>query len=334
MAKIVFFEVEEWEKQHISKGLKGAVFFNEHLDVRNAEKAKDAEIIAIFIYSKITKDVLDKLPKLKLIATMSTGYDHIDLNECSRRGIRVCNVPNYGENTVAEHTFSMILALSRKLIESVERTKKGDFSLDKLRGSDLKGKTIGIIGMGSIGMHIARIAKGFEMKILAYDINKDKKLAAKLAFRYSSIKNLLNKSDIITLHCPLNKATHHLVNRNNIRQIKRGSILINTARGGLVETEALIDALDRGILSGAGLDVLEEECAIKEEKQLLSKKFSQECNLKTVLQNHILLRMDKVIVTPHNAFNSNEALLRIIETTIRNVQAFKKQRPLNTVKAR
>ncbi|MBI3034501.1 hydroxyacid dehydrogenase, partial [Candidatus Woesearchaeota archaeon] len=256
------------------------------------------------------------------------------LDECKKRNITVCNVPFYGENTVAEHTFALILALSRKIIEGAERTRKGDFSLDGLRGFDLKGKTIGIVGMGSIGQHVARMAKGFEMNILAFDLRKDSKLAKSLGFRYVDFEYLLKNSSIITLHCPYSKATHHLINKSNIGKIKKGGILINTARGALIETEALVNALSRGIISSAGLDVLEEECAIKEEKQLLSKRFAQECDLRTVLENHILQRMENVVITPHNAFNSTEALLRILDTTIENIKAYSRKKPVNVVAAK
>ena len=140
---------------------------------------------------RITKEVLEQLPSLKAICTISTGFDHIDIKECEKRNIKVLNVPHYGENTVAEHTFALILALSRRLIDSVERARKGDFTLDGLRGFDLKDKLLGIIGMGHIGIHVARIAKGFEMKVLAFDPKEDKKIAKKIGFEYSNLENLL-----------------------------------------------------------------------------------------------------------------------------------------------
>ncbi|MBI3052339.1 hydroxyacid dehydrogenase [Candidatus Woesearchaeota archaeon] len=334
MRKAAFFEVEDWEREHISKNLKGfsPVFFSGKIDGASLRKVRDAEVLAVFIYSKVDKSVLDSLPKLKLIATMSTGFDHIDLEECRKRKIVVCNVPNYGENTVAEHTFALILALSRKIVESVDRTRKGDFSLEGLRGFDLKGKTIGIVGMGSIGQHVARMARGFEMDVLAFDLNRDSGLAKNLGFRYADMAKLLKNSDLVTLHCPYNKATHHLINKSNINSMKKGSILINTARGGLVETEALIGGLSSGQLAAAGLDVLEEECEIKEEKQLLSAGFAQTCDLRTVLQNHMLQRMGNVIITPHNAFNSREALLRILDTTVENVSGYARKKQVNVVK--
>jgi D-lactate dehydrogenase len=332
--KIAFFEVEDWQKDYLEKKLAGneLSFFAEPLSLDNINPATGCQIISPFIYSQIKKDVLEKLPNLEMVATRSTGFDHIDIEAAKGNKVTVCNIPFYGENTVAEHTFALILALSRKLVASVERARMGDFTLDGLRGFDLKDKTLGIVGMGHIGLHVARIAKGFEMKVLAYDPKPDKKLAKKIGFEYTDIKDLLSKSDIITLHAPDNKETHHLINSGNINLIKKGAYLINTARGGLVETQALLKALSDGILAGAGLDVLEEECFVKEEAQLLSKEFPKTCNLKTVLQNHILLQQKNVIVTPHNAFNSQEALIRILDTTIDNITGFVAGKPQNIIK--
>ncbi len=331
--KIAFFELEEWEKDYIQQNLKEwqLEFIDGTLTRETAAKAKYCDAAAVFIYSKIDKAVLEKLPKLKFIATMSTGYDHIDVVAAKKRKVTVSNVPTYGENTVAEHTFALILALSRKIAESAERTRHGDFTLEGLRGFDLKGKTIGVIGTGHIGMHVIRIAKGFEMNVVAFDVKKELAAAKKLGFKYADFDSLLQKSDIITLHCPYNKATHHLINNGNIGKVKKGAMLINTARGGLVETRALLRALDNGTIVAAGLDVLEEECNIKEEKQLLSKDFEKECDLKTMLGNHMLLNHKNVIITPHNAFNSKEALVRILSMTIENIKAFEKKKPINIV---
>jgi D-lactate dehydrogenase len=332
--KIVFFEVEEWQKDYLQKKLSGneLSFFAEPLSSDNVNSAVNCPIISPFIYSQINEDILEKLPNLKMVATRSTGFDHIDIKEAEERKITVCNVPFYGENTVAEHTFALMLALSRKLPDSVEKARKGDFSLEGLRGFDLKDKTLGVIGMGHIGLHVARIAKGFEMNVLAYDPKEDKKIAKKIGFAYSKLEDLLSKSDIITLHAPYNEKTRHLINSGNISLIKKGAYLINTARGGLVETQSLLKALSGGTLAGAGLDVLEEECFIKEEVQLLSKEFPKTCDLKTVLQNHILLQQKNVVATPHNAFNSNEALTRILDTTVGNIDGFMKGKPQNIVK--
>ncbi len=331
MAKIAFFELEKCEEKLARKKLTihQLQFFEKPLTGADVAKIRDADAIAVFIYSAMTESILSKLPKLKFIATMSTGFDHIDLAACKKRGITVSNVPFYGENTVAEHTFALILALSRHLINSVERTRRGNFSLEGLRGFDLKGKTIGVVGTGHIGLHVLRIAKGFEMKMLAYDVRKDSKAAKALGFKYVNLDMLLKNSDIVTLHCPYNQCTHHMINSSNIGKMKKGAYLINTARGGLVETEALLKAITTGRLAGAGIDVLEEEAAIKEEKQLLSRHFS--ANLRTALENHILLDQENVIITPHNAFNSEEAFNRILETTIENLNAYFRKKPANVV---
>jgi D-lactate dehydrogenase len=332
--KVSFFEIEEWQQSYLKENLPGVKisFFPEPLSLENVNDVIDCQIISPFIYSKLDKDILQKLPNLKMIATRSTGFDHIDVESAKTNKISVCNVPFYGENTVAEHTFALILALSRKLFDSIERAKKGDFSLDGLRGFDLKDKTLGIIGLGHIGVCVARIAHGFEMKVLAYDPKEDEALSKEIGFEYFSLEDLLRKSDIISLHAPYNKATHHLINADNINLIKKGSYLINTSRGGLIETDALLKALTDGTLAGVGLDVLEGECFVKEEAQLLSKEFPKTCDLKTALQNHILLKQKNVIITPHNAFDSQEALLRILDTTIQNIQMFIENNPINIVK--
>ncbi len=331
--KIAFFELEDWEKDYIKKNLKGfnLTFFDKPITLENVNKVKDIQILGVFIYSKINKEILDKLPKLKLIVTLSTGYDHIDLAECEKRKVTVCNVPTYGENTVAEHTFALILALSRKVFQSIERTKKGDFNYDGLRGFDLKGKTIGLIGTGHISAHVARIAYGFEMNILGYDINKNPDIVKDYRLKYVDMNTLLKNSDIISLHLPLNDKTKYTINKKNISLMKPSAIIINTARGGLIETDALVKALQNKKIGGAGLDVLEEECFIKEEKQLLSNQFMPNCNMQTLLENHILMQLDNVIITPHNAFNSAEALQRIIDTSIENIKDFDKNTPKNVV---
>lgn len=332
--KIAFFELEQWEKEYFKDRLKGyeLVFVDGHLDQISAGQTKNADAIGIFIYSAANRKALEKLPALKLVVTLSTGFDHIDLKECRKRKITVCNVPHYGENTVAEHTFALILNLTRKIHKAYERTVRGDFTIDGLRGIDLQGKTLGVVGAGSIGQHVIRIAKGFEMDVLAYDKLKNQKLAGKIGFKYADFDYLLRNSDIITLHAPYNKSTHHLINRRAISKMKKGVFLINTARGAIIETKALLEGIRSGKIGGAGLDVLEGECFIKEEKQILSKHFMKECDLKTALQDHLLLRQPNVIITPHNAFNSSEALQRILDTTILNINSFLKKKPVNVVK--
>ncbi|MGQ9630419.1 MAG: hydroxyacid dehydrogenase [bacterium] len=332
---VAFFEIEDWERDHLNEALRGRyepLFFQGEVRGENVREASGCQVISTFIYSRITADLLGELPAVKLMATRSTGFDHIDLEACKSRGVTVCNVPLYGENTVAEHTFALILAISRNVHKAYIRTIRSDFSLKGLRGFDLKGRTIGVIGAGHIGLHVIRMAKGFGMNVLAFDVRRDDFLAEVLGFRYVTLEELLGNSDIISLHAPYNKHTHHMINRDTIKLIKRGAILINTARGGLVDTDALIYALDKGILRGAGLDALEGEELIREEKQILSEDLPQE-KLKSILKNSLLMHREDVVITPHIAFYSEEALRRILETTIENIDGFFSGKPKNIVGA-
>ncbi len=332
--RAVFFEAASWEKRYLTRALKPA-----HVSARFVSKpliddafalAANAEIVSVFIYSKLVSSVLRRLPKLRLIATRSTGFDHIDLSACKKRKITVCNVPSYGENTVAEHTFALILALSRNIHKAYVKTIKGDFSLEGLQGFDLKGKTLGVVGAGHIGLHVIKMAKGFGMKVLVFDVKKNVFLSEVLDYQYVPLEALLRSSDIVSLHTPYMASTHHLMNRNTFGMMKRGALLINTARGSLVDTDALVWALDQGIVAGAGLDVLEGEDLVKEERQLLSKDFSKE-KLATALRNHILLHRENVVITPHIAFDSREALQRILETTANNISSFLAGTPVNVL---
>ena len=331
--KISFFEIEDWEKEYLESKLSNhkLSFHSKPATLENVSQVLDTNILSTFIYSQLSADVLGKLPVLKLITTRSTGYDHIDLVYSQKNGITVCNVPTYGVNTVAEHTFSLILTLSRKIIPSVEKTRRGDFSLEGLRGFELAGKTLGIVGFGHIGRRIAEIAKCFKLTVLVTTRHPDEKQAHQFGITFVALPTLLSSSDIISLHVPLTHETKYLINRENVKLIKRGAILINTARGAVAETEAIVFALEQGILGAAALDVLDEECVLKEERELLTKEFLKTCNLKTQLLNHVLLTKENVIITPHNAFNSSEALQEILETTISNITAFVAGKPIHRV---
>jgi D-lactate dehydrogenase len=331
-AILACYETEPWEEAYLRERLAD-------LDVRATPAtlsgdtlalAQDASLLSIFIHSPVTADLLAQLPALRFVATRSTGYDHVDLAACRARSIPVSNVPTYGENTVAEHTFGLILALSRKIHQAYVRTVRGDFSLAGLRGFDLKGRTLGIVGTGNIGLHAIRIGRGFGMDVLAYDVREQHLLAEVLGFRYVPLDDLLTQADIVSLHVPYFPATHHLINRERLARMKRGSLLVNTARGGLVDTEALLWALDEGILAGAGLDVIEGEELIGEERQLLRQGAAPE-QLQAALRGHLLLQRETVIFTPHIAFNSEEALHRILDTTVDNVRGFRDGQPVNLV---
>ncbi|MBS3090913.1 hydroxyacid dehydrogenase [Candidatus Pacearchaeota archaeon] len=330
--KIAFFEIHDWEIE-ILKAIfreEELLFFKEELNNENAGKAKNCEIISIFIYSKIDKGVLSKLPNLKFLATRSMGFDHIDLKKCKKRKIKVATAPHYGDNSVAEHTFGLILALSRNIHKAYLRTVNKNYSIEGLKGFDIKGKTLGVIGVGRIGSHVVKIASGFEMNILANDHHPNKEIKRKC--KYVSLDYLLKNSDIITLHVPYNKENHHLINAKTIEKMKTGAILINTSRGPIVDTKAVVAALKSGKLSGLGIDVLEGEELIKEEKELLHdiKKLDLK-KMRQLATDHDLLGNEKVVFTPHIAFYSEEAVQRILEVTMQNIIAFIKNKPVNLI---
>jgi D-lactate dehydrogenase len=336
--KAAFFEVEPWQAQYIQQVLRTrgldehiqADFTEDKLDATHYARLHDHEAIAVFVWTRVNREAIEALPNLRLVLTMSTGYDHIDLEACAQRGIVVCNVPRYGENTVAEHTFALILSLSRKLNQAYFQVLQGEYSINNLRGFDLYGKTLGVVGAGSIGLHVIRIARGFGMRVLAYDTKPHHLLAEVLGFTYTDLDTLLRESDVVTLHVPALPQTYHLINRDTLSKMKRGALLINTARGSVVDTEAVLWALDEGILGGVGLDVIEGEEYIKEESMLLRMPMAEQA-LRNVVQTHLLLRRKNVVFTPHIAFNSVEAVKRILDTTVENLEAFWKGDPVNTV---
>ncbi len=337
--KTHFYTVKPWEKEYLESKIKElglpleTEYFDNHLDKDHLPSDASAEIISVFVGSEVDKTVLDIFPNLKFLATRSTGYDHIDITETKKRGLPVAYVPAYGENTVAEFTFGLILALSRKIYQSCDQIREsGSFALEGLQGFDLKGKTLGVLGTGRIGKHVIRMAKGFEMNVIAYDPYPDEKYSQEAEFKYFPFEEILKQSDIITIHVPYLKETHHLINSETIKLIKKGAYLVNTSRGPIVETEALVKALKSGDLGGAGLDVLEEEGVINDELDFIVSGHPEEHNLKTVLANHVLIDMPNVIVTPHNAFNTKEALQRILDTTLENIKNFIADAPNNLVK--
>jgi len=329
--KISFFEIQDWEKANLINNFPEGVFTEDELAEENADLFKDSEIISSFINSTLNEKTLEKLPNLKFISIRATGFDNVDQTHCRTHRIKISNVPEYGSRTVAEYTFGLILNLTRKIYQSINQSKILDFNHNNLRGVDLFGKTIGIVGLGKIGVNVGEIARGFGMKILGYNRSKDTNLEKKLELRYTELDELIQNSDIVTLHLPLNQETKHIINKTNITQFKKGSFLINTARGGLIDTEALIIGLEQGILEGVALDVLEEERELAEEAEILTRGFKKEVDYETLIGNHILLNHPKVLITPHNAFNSKEALERILDTTVENIKAFINQKPINVV---
>lgn len=332
--KIAVFEAEEWEEEACRR-LQPEHEVSCTRDALNALEAPsyaDAEILSPFVHSNLTAEVLGAFPRLKLVATRSTGFDHIDRDFCEARGIVVSNVPDYGDSTVAEHAFALLLAVARNLIESVERTRHGNFTQSGLRGFELQGKRLGVIGVGRIGRRVIEIAGGFGMSVIAFDLRPDEAAARALGFRYAALEDVLATADILTLHVPATPETAGLVSDREFGLMQPGAVLINTARGSVVSVPALVRALAGGRLRGAGLDVLPQEPLIREEAEVFRDEGSPgNYDLEALVANHVLLRFPNVIVTPHNAYNTDSAVRRIIEATLDNIEAFARGEARNVV---
>ncbi len=308
------------------------LFQDEGLGRLTLAAVQDAQIISTFLSSDLSAAALQQLPDLQVIATRSTGYDHIDMAYCRSAGITVCNVPAYGDQTVAEHTFALLLALSRHIIPAVARTRRGDFSQEGLRGFDLAGKTLGVIGAGRIGRRVIQLGQGFGMDVLAFDLAEEPRRADSLGFQFAPLDEVLKSSDVITIHLPGGPTTTDLISDHQFDLMKPGAVLINTARGGVVNSPALVRALTSGRLAGAGLDVIAEEAAMRDEAALFRiGAQAEDARLRVLLADHALLAFDNVIITPHIAYDTNEAVARIIKTTVANIAAAGAGRPQNVV---
>jgi len=334
MAKnILFFDADEdlrtFAKDCPIKGY-NYIFLDEpfyFISRSKLEKYRESEIISVFTHStSIPNKKLDLFPNLKLITTRSTGFNHIDLDYCKKRGIAVTNVPQYGAITVAEFAFGLLLALVRKIPRASEDMRRADIHLPLYTGIDLAGKTMGVIGTGSIGRHIIQLAQGFGMKVLAYDLYPNpalKKLYAK------SLDELYAASDVISLNVPSTAQNHHLLDKTAFAKMKDGVYIINTARGDLIDASALYQAIRKRKVAGAGLDVMENEDFLVHDEAETSANLNNSDFLLTSAINLKLLQCPNVIATPHIAFNSHDAIRRINATTCENIRAFLAGKPIN-----
>jgi D-lactate dehydrogenase len=344
--KIFFVEPEESDIDFFEAALPdNQLFFAEY----DSDVASDCEIVSVYIHSKIDGEFLDRHPQLKFVTTRSAGHDHIDVAECARRGIAVSNAAGADANTTAEHTFALILALARRLFEVREANKLPVFRYEELRATDLKDKTLGVIGTGRIGLHVVHIALAFGMKVIAYEPHRPSLMAEIFGVRYVPLDELLRQSDVITLHAPLTAETYHMLGRNEFAKCREGVIIVNTARGALIDTDALLEALEAGQVAGAGLDVLEEESVMRREddkiiadqiidrlKSPLGRKApatdpDRLRQFERVLRDQRLLNRPDIVFTPHVAFNSVEAVARINRITADNIKAFIGGVPINLV---
>lgn len=311
-------------------------YVEEGLTESTVAQARDAEAISIFVGSSVTKESIDALPNLKLIATRSVGFDHIDVAYAQSKGVAVCTVPAYGTHTVAEFTFALMLTLSRNIIPAYEQLRlDNNFSSALLTGFDLFGKTLGVVGTGKIGKNVVRIGRGFGMQVVCTDLYPDAAFAAEVGATYVDLPTLLASSDVVSLNAPYTKETHHLINQSNIGLMKKGALLINTARGELIETKALLSALKDGTIAGAGLDVFEGERSLSDAEHLLTNdtkgSLGSDEGLALLLADELLIRSGRVVATPHVAYCTKEAKAEILRVTAENIVQFSTGAPQNLV---
>lgn len=329
--KVCFFDVHTFEKEPLisANSQKHELnFLDVRLDAKTAILAKSYEGVCAFVNDKLSREVLTILKEggTKLIALRSAGFNHIDMIAAKELGLTVVRVPEYSPYSVAEHAVAMILCLNRKIHKAYNRVREGNFSLDGLVGFDLHKKKIGVIGTGKIGKVFLRIMNGFGCEILAYDLFPDRAFEKELGFRYVELSELLESSDVISLHIPLSEKNLHMINDEAFNKMKKGTMLINTSRGGLIDTKALIKALKRCHLGSAGLDVYEEEATLFFE--------DHSCEVLTDDIYARLMTFNNVLLTSHQAFLTQEALGNIAMTTIQNIDEYSSKRSLtNEVKA-
>lgn len=281
----------------------------------------DAAVLSVFVDSKVTAEMIDAMPNLKMIALRSTGYDHVDIAYAAKKNISVNYVPHYGSQTVAEHAFALMLALSRQAYPMYQLLRtEGNLDVVSHEGFDLCGKTLGVIGTGAIGKRVCEIAHGFRMKIKAFDLYPNETFAQAYGFEYAPLSEVLSESDIVTFHVPATPENYHLLNSESLATMKKTAIVINTSRGTLIDTVALVRALKNKVIAGAGLDVYEGEEYMKDEMKLIESDNLDVSVWRAFAAEHELLDMPNVIMTPHMAFNTKEAKREITETTVTNIR--------------
>ncbi len=316
--KVAIFSTKPYDQQFLERANQNQhelTFFEPKLNYETASLAKDFEVVCVFVNDQLDAQTLEKLAEggIKLIALRCAGFNNINLKKAAELGIKIVRVPAYSPYAVAEHTLGLILTLNRKLHRAYYRVREGNFSLDGLLGFDLNNRTVGIIGTGKIGMIVAKILQGFGCKILGYDLYPHPEFTT-FGGEYTELNKLIKESDIITLHCPLTPDTHHIINAETIAMAKDGFMLVNTSRGGLIDTKAVIKSLKNQKIGYLALDVYEQE------EELFFEDLSDEIILDDTFQR--LLTFPNVLITGHQAFFTQEALTNIADTTINNINQF------------
>lgn len=315
--KIAFFSTQSYDKEYFTRHntRHELLFFEVALNEKTASLALGCAAVCAFVNDQLNAAVLNLLADqhIQLVAMRSAGYNNVDLATAKERGIAIVRVPAYSPHAVAEHAIALILTLNRKTHKAYNRVREGNFSLEKLTGFDLFGKTVGVIGTGKIGEVFCNIMQGFGCRVLAFDVIANKAIESK-GVEYLPLVKLLPQCDIVSLHCPLNEQTKHIINANTLSMMKKGVMLINTSRGGLMDTNAAIEALKTGQLRYLGIDVYEQE------EKLFFHNLSEE-----IIEDDTIMRLmsfPNVLITSHQGFFTDEALTQIAQTTLQNISDF------------
>ncbi|MDE5949818.1 MAG: 2-hydroxyacid dehydrogenase [Malacoplasma sp.] len=322
METIAVFSTQEYDKYFLDKNKVNARhqcqinYFKNKLTVETADLAKGATIVCVFVNDQVNKEVIEKLYNggTRLIALRCAGFNNVDLAAAKNKGIKVVRVPAYSPHAIAEFALGMMIALNRKITIANNRTKESNFSINGLLGFDMHQKTVGIIGTGKIAKVLIKLLSGFDLRVLAYDVVKDEEFAKKYNVVYTDLDTIWSKSDIISLHCPLNDGTKYIINKDSISKMKNGVLLVNTGRGPLVNSLDLIEGLKNGKIGAAALDVYENE----------SEYFYYD-HSNRILKDDVLARLlsfKNVIVSSHQAYFTYEALTSIATTTLQNIDSF------------
>ncbi|WP_428664716.1 2-hydroxyacid dehydrogenase [Runella sp.] len=315
--KISFFSSKSYDRTYFNRynTTHQLKFFDTSLNLESVNLLTDSQAVCVFVNDRLSAEVIAQLAlkNIKIIALRCAGFNNVDLQAAQSHGIAVVRVPAYSPHAVAEHAVALIMTLNRKTHKAYNRVREGNFSLERLTGFDIFGKTVGVIGTGKIGEAFAKIMKGFGCRVLAYDVQPNAQLEA-LDIKYVPLQELFSASDIVSLHCPLMPQTNRLINAETLQQMKPNAMLINTSRGGLVDTGAVIKALKSGHLGYLGIDVYEQEA------DLFFNDFSE-----SIIQDDVLMRLmsfPNVLITSHQGFFTEEALCQIAQVTFQNLHDF------------
>jgi D-lactate dehydrogenase len=323
--KIAFFSAQAYDKQFFNQFNESLHFniqyFETQLNEQTVQLIDEADAVCVFVNDVVNANVCTVLAQkgVSIIALRCAGFNNIAIDQAKQLGLKVCRVPAYSPEAVAEHAVAMLLTLNRKTHKAYNRVREQNFSLNGLLGFDLHGKTVGVIGTGNIGIAFCKIMLGFGCKVMAFDLIANKMLEA-LGVTYHPLIDIFKEADVISLHCPLNEQTHHLINEHTLHLMKKGVTLINTSRGGLIDTKAVIAKLKSGRLGNLGIDVYEQE----------EKLFFRDLSSNIIQDDDIqrLMSFPNVLITAHQAFFTNEALSQIAHTTLTNINTLLQQQPL------